>query len=87
MSKIRNHLPQGLHPIGLNFMAAAEFIGYSPNTFKHMVDTGVMPSPRVYGARRTWIVDELAMALRKLPKANENSSSPECDNGLKGWDD
>jgi hypothetical protein len=56
---------------GLGRFEAAAAIGVSASLFDTLVDTGLMPKPRLARGRRVWDVDELRAAFKALPKADD----------------
>jgi hypothetical protein len=52
---------------GLGQSEAALYIGIGPTLFSELVRDGLMPRPRLIGARRVWDVDELDAFFRALP--------------------
>lgn len=54
-------------PVGLSREEAAAFISVSAETFEKAVNDGLMPKPRILGARLIWIADEVMAALNALP--------------------
>ncbi len=55
--------------IGLSRTQAAEYIGFTPTEFDHMVRQGVMPQPRRFGDRQIWDRREVDAAFSALPQA------------------
>jgi len=53
---------------GLDECEAAVYLSISPSFFRKLVETRVMPRPRVLGNRRIWDVDELDLAFKSLPR-------------------
>jgi hypothetical protein len=53
---------------GLDEAEAAVYLSLSPSFFRKLVDTKVMPRPRIVGQRRIWDVDELDLAFKALPR-------------------
>jgi hypothetical protein len=53
---------------GLSEVEAAIYLSLSPSFFRRLVDQGVMPRPRIAGARRVWDVEELDLAFKALPR-------------------
>ncbi len=53
---------------GLSEVEAAIYLSLSPSFFRRLVSQGVMPRPRVAGARRIWDVEELDLAFKALPR-------------------
>lgn len=73
--------PAGVERFALSRGEAAFMAGVSVGTFDKMVEAGVMPPPRAYGARRLWLKPEVERALLELPAtADEPSAS-------NPWDD
>ena len=68
MSKPPDNWPNGTLPRGLSINAAAYYIGVSINTFRRMVDSGMMPRPKEFGARKIWDRYELDAALDRKSK-------------------
>jgi hypothetical protein len=60
-------LPSGVLPRGLSRVQAAAYIGISPVTFDGMIKSGVMPKPKIIGARRVWDRHKLDAAFDELP--------------------
>jgi hypothetical protein len=52
---------------GLGHSEAALYIGVGPTLFSELVRDGLMPRPRVIGARRVWDIDDLDAYFRALP--------------------
>lgn len=78
MTRVR-HCPRD--PIGLSVESAAAFIGVSPELFQRAVDDGSMPVPRKLGGRLIWDAEEIAEALRRLPRKAVKESRESNDNG------
>lgn len=53
---------------GLSAIDAAIYLSLSPSFFRRLVEQGVMPRPRIAGARRIWDVEELDLAFKALPR-------------------
>ncbi|HEY8596654.1 MAG TPA: XRE family transcriptional regulator [Devosiaceae bacterium] len=56
---------------GLNRAQAAHYVGVSPSKFDEMVADGLMPRPRVVGARKIWDLRELDLSFDDLPREDE----------------
>ena len=53
---------------GLSESEAAIYLSLSPSFFRRLVQQGMMPRPRLVGARRIWDVEELDLAFKALPR-------------------
>lgn len=73
-------LPNSLPPRGLCREVAAAYIGVSGTKLDEMIREGVMPKPRIHGARRLWDRSELDIAFGNLPHADESVE-------VNPWDD
>ena len=60
---------------GLDGNEAAVYVGLSPSYFRALVKQGIMPKPRLAGARRIWDVDELDYAFKGLPREDEGGEA------------
>jgi predicted DNA-binding transcriptional regulator AlpA len=69
---------------GLSRGEAAHFVGVSPGLFDRMIDEGVLPSPRIFGARKLWLIPELQSAMMELPTAGQRSSPSSHTNPWDG---
>lgn len=58
---------------GLDECEAAVYLSISPSFFRKLVETRVMPRPRILGSRRIWDVDELDLAFKELPREGGDS--------------
>lgn len=58
---------------GLDRLQASASVGVSAVTFDQMVDSGLMPRPRVFRTRKIWDVDELRTAFKCLPREGEDA--------------
>jgi len=56
---------------GLNEVEAANYLSLSASKFRQLVESGIMPRPRLCGRRRIFDVIELNMAFLDLPKEGE----------------
>ena len=68
--------------IGLSRTQAAEYIGFTPTEFDHMVRQGAMPQPRRFGGRTIWDrreVDAAFSALPLSPTADQSTVDPHMD--------
>lgn len=68
----KTSLPLSLQPRGLCREIAAAYIGVGSTKFDQMVKDGVMPQPRIHGARRLWDRSELDIAFNDLPHAGDD---------------
>lgn len=71
MGRQHHVLPPTLAPIGIDRIAAAEYVGISETLFDRMVAGGLMPQPRIVGRRLVWDVEELTRAFRQIPHRSE----------------
>lgn len=53
---------------GLDESEAAVYLSLSPSFFRKLVQSRVMPKPRLAGGRRIWDVEELDLAFKMLPR-------------------
>ena len=60
---------------GLGRFEAAAAIGVSASMFDTLVDSGLMPTPRLARGRRVWDVDELRASFKALPKVDEGPAA------------
>lgn len=58
---------------GLGRFEAAAAVGVSATLFDTLVDSGLMPKPRLAGGRKVWDVDELRASFKALPKADDTA--------------
>lgn len=79
-------LPANLPPRLVTRIAAAAYVGLSPNTFDQLVGSGRMPKPRqISEVRIAWDVRELDAAVDALPyKGDRSSAVIQAD---EGWTD
>lgn len=59
---------------GLRREEAAIYVGLSPSMFDQMVEAGVLPKPKKFGAASVWdmrLLDQMAFG-DPLPNANDN---------------
>ncbi len=56
---------------GLGRFEAAAAIGVSATLFDALVDSGLMPKPRLVRGRKVWDVDELRASFKALPKVDD----------------
>jgi hypothetical protein len=66
--------PAGVERFALSRGEAAFMACVSVGTFDKMVEAGVMPAPRAYGARRLWLRPEVERALLELPGSEIETS-------------
>lgn len=60
---------------GLSESEAAGYLSLSATFFRNLVERGVMPRPRIAGARRIWDIEELDVAFRALPREGEEEAT------------
>lgn len=72
---------------GLDENEAAVYLSFSPAFFRKLVEAGVMPRPRVAGARRIWDVEELDLAFKCLPREEGEQGSGLAERKLDSWED
>jgi len=53
---------------GLDESEAAVYLSLSPSFFRKLVQSRIMPKPRLAGGRRIWDVEELDLAFKMLPR-------------------
>ena len=63
------------------------YLSLSASFFRHLVEQGIMPRPRIAGRRRIWDVDELDLAFRALPREGENGSDGMTSETSNSWSD
>lgn len=74
--------PPGVARFGLTRGEAAFMAGVSATTFDKMVEAGVMPAARTWGARKLWLRPEVEAALLELPEAGAGERAV-----VNSWDD
>lgn len=77
----RGALPIGEAPRGLSREQAAQYIGVSPSKWDGLVSDGVMPPPKLIGARVVWDLRKIDVAFDELPDrqaANEWDGAGDC---------
>lgn len=67
---------------GLSESEAAVYLSLSASFFRKLVEQGVMPRPRIAGARRIWDIEELDVAFKALPREGEDEAT-----GVDSWAD
>lgn len=77
MSRLRDVLPTLPIVFGLSEPEAAASIGVSASKFRQLVADGRMPKPRRIDGRNVFDVDELRIAFKNLPHADETEAG--CD--------
>ena len=55
-------------PRGLPRLDAAEYLGISPSKFSCLVREGILPVPRVIGAKKLWDRRDLDAFFETLPR-------------------
>ncbi len=74
----RRDAPCPREPIGLSREEAAAFIGVSVWLFEKAVENGRMPAPFELFGRVIWDADEIAKALRRLPRRGGQGQDDEA---------
>ena len=72
---------------GLDESEAAVYLSLSPSFFRKLVQSRVMPKPRLAGGRRIWDVDELDLAFKSLPREDGETSSGLAETTTDSWAD
>jgi predicted DNA-binding transcriptional regulator AlpA len=75
-SKVSSRLPLRR---GLSACEAAIYLSLSASFFRRLVEQGIMPRPRIIGARRIWDVEELDIAFRALPREASEDTGATCN--------
>jgi hypothetical protein len=64
---------------GLPELEAAASVGVSQTKFRSLVESGMMPEPRVVGGKLVYDVDELRAAFKALPHRHGGSAADPDD--------
>lgn len=70
-------------PFGLSKEEAAQSIGCKVGHFSKLVNQGVMPQPKMLGAKKVWYTAELQKAFEALPSAGGIALDDEANE----WDE
>ena len=77
---------QRIAPRGLNREQAATYIGISVSTFDTLVNTGMMPQPRMLETRKVWDIHEVDQAFDLLPHATPSKPLPNrANSAVNDW--
>ena len=68
--------PAGVVRFAMSRVEAAFMAGVSTGSFDKMVAEGVLPQPRIWGARKLWLKPELELALLDLPEVADEAPNP-----------
>lgn len=77
--RVKDQLPRGIVPRGLNLPQAAQYVGISERTFESLVASGQLPRPVTFAnvRRAIWDIKALDLVLDRLSGILNDSDAQE----------